>query len=53
MTTVQGYQSSTGGNQSGYGGADTGPGIDQPLSSHLPGGQGVNTAAQEVSRKHD
>lgn len=46
---VQGYQSSTGGTQSGYGGAGTAPGIDQPLSVHLPGGQGVNTAAQEVS----
>ena len=35
-------------NQPSYGGADTGPGIDQSLSAHVPGGQGVSTAGEQV-----
>lgn len=40
------YNSSS--NQPSYGGPDAGPGIDQSLSAHVPGGQGVSTASEQV-----
>lgn len=41
------YNSSS--NQPSYGGPDAGPGIDQSLSAHIPGGQGVGTASEQVN----
>ena len=45
-----GQQSSynSGANQPKYGAAEAGPGIDQPLSAHVPGGQGVASATEQV-----
>lgn len=44
------YNSSS--NQPSYGRPDAGPGIDQSLSSHIPGGQGVSTASEQVGAKN-
>ena len=39
---------SSGANQGSYGAPEAGPGIDQSLSAHVPGGQGVSTAGEQV-----
>ncbi len=39
----------TGANQGSYGAPEAGPGIDQSLSAHVPGGQGVSTATEQVT----
>lgn len=44
------YNSSS--NQPSYGRTDAGPGIDSSLASHIPGGQGVSTASEQVGANH-
>ncbi len=52
MLLIQGFgqQSdyNSGANQGNYGAPEGGPGIDQSLSAHVPGGQGVSTATEQV-----
>ena len=52
MLLIQGFgqQSdyNSGANQGSYGAPEAGPGIDQSLSAHVPGGQGVSTATEQV-----
>lgn len=46
---IQGFgQQNSGANQGNYGTPEAGPGIDQSLSAHVPGGQGVSTATEQV-----
>ena len=46
---IQGFaQQNSGANQGNYGAPEAGPGIDQSLSAHVPGGQGVSTATEQV-----
>jgi hypothetical protein len=40
--------SNSGVNQGNYGAPEADPGIDQSLSAHVPGGQGVSTATEQV-----
>lgn len=50
LTQGFGLQSdyNSGANQGSYGAPEAGPGIDQSLSAHVPGGQGVSTATEQV-----
>ena len=51
LTQGFGQQSdyNSGANQGSYGAPEAGPGIDQSLSAHVPGGQGVSTATEQVT----
>ncbi len=49
MLLIQGFgQQNSGANQGNFGAPEAGPGIDQSLSAHVPGGQGVSTATEQV-----
>ena len=55
MPLMQGFGqqsgSNSGANQGSYGAPEAGPGIDQSLSAHVPGGQGVSTATEQVTAR--
>ena len=50
FTQQSSYNASS--NQPSYGRPDAGPGIDSSLAAHIPGGQGVGIASEQVRAKH-